>query len=663
MEVLGHLLNGVWLALHPPVVTWLLIGTAIGLVIGVLPAIGATAGVVLFLPMTYGMDISTAVVFLMAIYATGQYGDSVASILINTPGGPGTVASCWEGYPMTRRGEGARALGIATLGSMIGGLAGSIGLVLLAWPLTNLAMTIGPPEYFALGVMALGLVSIASRGETLKGLIMGCFGLALSFVGQDPVSGLVERFAFGSIYLAAGIPTISLIVGIFAISQIIRMLQEGGSIVQEANISVSFSVRDVLIGFRDVVSYPLTLIRSIFFGLYIGILPALGVASATAVSYLVEKKYSKESEKFGQGVPSGLVAVEVSKGCCVVGDMIPTFTLGIPGSATGAIIMAAFILHGVQPGPEFLLAGPVPYIVFAGIILSQFLIVLIGLPLIKYFASVAKIPNALLAPVVVVLCFVGTLVERNMAFDIFFLLLCGVLGYVIDEFGYSSISLLIGFILGPLVETNLHRTISMGFGSYHLLWTRPLTVAFLIFTFLFLGWPYLKEAFLMIRRGKTPKRLEVTGANSDTSPISMGEIIWLSIPTIMALIMLIESRSYPPNVGLFSNGTCYFMLALIAWRIASLIHAKGLCFNRIPWRKPWVSLGAMSWEWSVATMMGYFLLIYGVGFLIATAIYLVAVPFLLRYKKKYLIVLIAGAVTVGIWEFARFLKVVLPSPF
>lgn len=561
---------------------------------------------------------------------------------------------------MTRRGEGARALGISTFGSMIGGLAGCIGLVLLAWPLTNLALTIGPPEFFALGIMALGLVSIASRGETLKGLIMACLGLALSFIGQDPVSGLVERFAFGSIYLQAGIPTISLIVGLFAISQIIRMLEEGGSIVQEANVSLSF--RDALAGFWDVLLRPLTLIRSIFLGLYIGILPALGVASATVTSYLVEKKYSNERDQFGQGAPSGLVAVEVSKGCCVVGDMIPTFMLGIPGSPTGAIIMAAFILHGVQPGPEFLLAGSVPYIVFAGIILTQFLIVLTGLPLIKYFASVAKIPNALLAPVVVVLCFIGTLVERNMAFDIFFLLLCGVLGYAIDRLGYSMISLLIGFVLGPLVETNLHRTLAMGFGSYHLLWTRPLTVAFFIITLLFLGWPYLKDAYMMLRR-KPRQKLSPVNGRSDTAPITMGEIVLLGFLTVLALAMLIDARNYPPKVGLFSNGTCYFMLILIAWSVVSLLYHHGLRIAPVVWRKPWLSRGAMSWEWSIATLLGYFLLIYGIGFLLATAVYLIAIPLLLRYHKKYLIFFLAGAVTLSVWKFARLLKVVLPSPF
>ena len=380
--MLSQLWNGVLLALTPPTVIWLLVGTGVGLIVGFLPAIGAIVGVVLFLPFTYGMDLATAVVFLMAIYATGQYGDSITSILLNTPGGPGTVASCWEGYPMARRGEGARALGISTFGSMVGGLAGCVGMVTLAQPLTDMAMKIGPPEYFALGVMALALISIASRGETLKGLIMGCAGLALSFIGNDPVSGFVDRFSFGSVQLAAGVPPLSVFVGMFAVAQIIRMLKEGGSTVQEGTVP-SLTIRDALSGFWDVLRYPFTVIRSIGIGIYIGILPALGVTTATITAYLIEKQYSREKEQFGKGAPSGLVAVEVSKGCCVVGDMIPTFMLGIPGSIAGAIIMAAFILHGIQPGPQFLLAGSAPYVVFAGIILAQILIVITGLPLIR----------------------------------------------------------------------------------------------------------------------------------------------------------------------------------------------------------------------------------------------------------------------------------------
>lgn len=491
--MLSQLLQGVLVAITPPTILWLLLGNGIGLVLGILPAIGGPVAVVLFLPFTYGMDLSTALVFLMGIYASVQYGDSITSILLNIPGGPSTYASCWEGYPMTRRGEGARALGIATFGSMIGGLFGCVGMVSLAWPLTILAMKIGPPEYFALGVMALTLISIASKGETLKGLIMGCLGLALSFIGNDPVSGFVDRFSFGSVYLAGGIPFLTVILGVFAVAQIIRMLEEGGSTVQEA--SPKLTILAALTGFLDVLRHPFTVIRSLGIGIYIGILPVLGPGTATVMSYIIEKKYSREKEQFGQGAPSGLVATEISKGCCSIADMIPTFMLGIPGSITGAIIMAAFILHGIQPGPQFLLAGSTPYVVFAGIILTQIIFVIIGLPLIKVIGYVVKVPNTLLAPVLTVLCFIGAFVDRNITLDILLMIAFGVFGYALDRLKYPLISLVIGLLIGPLVEENFHRTLGMGYGSFNLLWTRPIAISFFIITFLFLAWPFIKALF------------------------------------------------------------------------------------------------------------------------------------------------------------------------
>ena len=656
--MLGQLLHGAIIALTPPTLIWLLVGTGIGLVVGFLPALGATVGVVLLLPFTYGMDLATSVVFLMALYATGQYGDSITSILLNTPGGPGTVASCWEGYPMARRGEGARALGISTFGSMIGGLAGCVGMVSLAWPLTILAMKIGPPEYFALGVMALTLISIASKGETIKGMIMGCAGLALSFIGNDPVAGFTDRFSFGSVDLAAGIPPLSVFVGMFAIAQIVRMLEEGGKTVQEK--MPSLTIRDAFRGFLDVLLHPWTTIRSIGIGIYIGILPALGVTTATITAYLVEKQYSPEKEKFGQGVPSGLVATEVSKGCCVVGDMIPTFMLGIPGSITGAIIMAAFILHGIQPGPQFLLAGSAPYVVFAGIILAQILIVVAGLPLIRTVGYVVKAPNTLLAPALTVLCFIGAFVERNLPIDILYMIVFGVIGYALDKLRYSLISLIIGLIIGPLVETNFHRTLSMGFGSWHLFWSRPLTLAFFLITLLFLAWPYLKDLYFWIR-GKSSPKAGSTSA-SDLSQTSMGEIMLLLVLVAFALVMLVDARGYPRNVALFPKVTCYAMLALISFRAGSLLyrHAR-IPKARLRW--PSLSAGAMSWEWSIGTLVACFLLIYIVGFLGGVAIYLVAVPLLLRYGKKWIVLALAAAVTLGVALFAEALHIVLPSPF
>ena len=658
--MLDALIDGLQSALTPPTVYWLLGGTLIGLVVGFLPAIGAIVGVVLFLPFTYGMDLATAVVFLVTIYATGQYGDSITSIMLNTPGGPGTVASCWEGYPMTRRGEGARALGISAFGSMVGGLAGCFAMVALAWPLTDLALKIGPPEYFALGVMALGLISIASRGETLKGLIMGCLGIALSFIGADPVTAVTDRFAFGSVHLAAGIPSVSVFVGIFAIAQIIRMFEERGSTIQEDK-KAPFKFADVFSGFWDVLKRPFTVCRSIFVGIYIGILPALGVTTATVTSYLIEKKYSPEREQFGQGAPSGLVAAEVSKGCCVVGDMIPTFMLGIPGSPAGAIIMAAFLLHGVDPGPQFLTSGSAPYIVFAGIACAQLIIVLAGLPLIKLMGSIVLIPTTLLTPTLAVLCFLGAFIERNLVTDILFLTAFGIFGYVLDRLKYSTISLIIGLIVAPLMETNFHRTWMRGSGSLELFWTRPLTVAFFAITLLFLAWPYIKTLWFFLTKGNS-MRPRLTRKGSDVPEVRIGEIILLGALAIFGLAMLIYSKGYPFQTRLFPVVTCCAMLTLIGWR-GGVLFLRGAQVGPMRLRKPWLLSDSMSWEWSLGSLIGYYLLIQAVGFLGATATYFVAVPALLRYSNKFTILIVAGLCTLSVALVARALHLVLPTPF
>jgi putative tricarboxylic transport membrane protein len=520
-------------------------------------------------------------------------------------------------------------------------------------------MKIGPPEYFALGIMALSLVSIASKGETMKGLMMACVGLSLSFIGPDPVSGVMDRFSFGSLTLASGIPILTVFLGLFAVVQVFTMLEEGGSIVQD--VFPTFTVRDALTGFWDVLRSPLTLFRSIGIGMYIGILPALGVTTATITSYLVEKKYSADKEHFGEGAPSGLVAAEVAKGCCVVGDMIPTFTLGIPGSVTGGIIMAAFVLHGIQPGPQFLLAGPAPYVVFAGIILAQFLIVITGLPLIKYLTHITKIPNTLLAPILIVLCFVGALVERNLTFDIFYLFIFGVLGFILNRLGYSLISFVLGLILGDLIETNFHRTVGMGYGSLHLFWTRPLTIAFFGITLLFLAWPYLKVSYMRLS-GKTSGKFPSTEIVPAALKIGFSEIVLLAALLLMSLGMLVESKHYPGNVKLFPNIVSYFILILIAWRLAPLIlkRRQKIYDTSVKFKKPWLSKDTMSWEWSAGIFLSYCLLIYVLGFLISTTIYLLAVPLLLRYRSKFITVILAIATTISTALLARLLHVVLP---
>jgi putative tricarboxylic transport membrane protein len=631
-------------------ILWLLLGTLIGLVIGVLPALGANFGVALMLPLTFGMDPATAIIFLVAIHAACNYGDSVASIVVNVPGGPGTVATCWDGYPMAQQGKAGKALGIATLSSFIGGSGTWLFLALLVGPVTKLALSIGAPEYFGLGVMALGLVSVASKGETIKGLIMAVLGLALSTVGQDEVTGLTYRFSCGILSLEAGIPIVVSTLGVFALSQVFMMLEEGGSVAKAAEVKDS-----ILSGFPEVIKRPLTLLRAGMVGWFIGILPALGVSLAGIASYLVEKKYSKEGKQFGTGAPGGLVAAEVGKGACVVGDLIPTFTLGVPGSVTGAILMAALIIQGIEPGPRFLLKGSLPYTIFAGIVLAQATFLVSGVLFGKFFTRIVYCPNAILAPVITVLTLLGAFAERNNSFDIGLALAFGVFAYVLEKLKYPTVCMVLGLILGPLVEANFHRSLGISFGSYAIFVNRPLTLAMLVITVSFLIGPYLWWFFVQRKRVSSSQR-----RTSETEgKVPAGEPVLLAGIAGLLVAFLVAAQGYSAASRLFPSVLSAGGLVFIVMRLIGI--ARGLRFSRWKWLYPGpLFKGHLSWPWSLLTMIGYVVAIHLAGFVPASAVYVPASIFLCGDPKTKRALGIGLATAVGVYVFSKVVHLQLP---
>lgn len=649
-------LEGFYNALSGTNLLWLGIGTAIGLIVGVLPALGANFAVALMLPFTFGMSPVTAIIFLVAIHAACNYGDSVASIVVNVPGGPGTVATCWDGYPMAQKGKAGQALGIATLSSFIGGAGTWLFLALLVGPITRFALSIGAPEYFALGVMALGLISVASKGETIKGLIMALFGLALSAVGQDEATGLTFRFAYGVPSLEAGIPIVVSTLGIFALSQVMVLLEEGGTVAKAIEVKDS-----ILSGFPEVIKRPLTLLRAGTVGWFIGILPALGVSVAGILSYFIEKKYSKEAPQFGKGAPAGLIAAEVGKGACVVGDLIPTFTLGIPGSVTGAILMGALIIQGIEPGPRFLVMGSMPYTVFAGMVLSQATFLISGVLLGRFFIRVVYLPNAIIAPIIAVLTFLGAFAERNNPFDIYLVLIFGVLGYALDKLKYPAVCLVLGLIMGPLVEANFHRSLGISFGSYSIFLTRPITLTMLAITFLFLIGPYswylLKKVFR-----KTTQVEEAAPAAAAMEGVTLGEWILLGVVSFIFVAFLITARQYTPESRMFPDLVSVAGLFFVFWRlIASFRH---LSIGDLNWLYRFtLSGGKMSWQWSLALMGGFILSLYVLGFVVGSMVYISLVIVLSGDRRKGRSLLIGASTAVSMYLLARIVHLQLPSGY
>ena len=489
-------LEGLQIALQPVNILYLILGTAFGLIVGALPGLGPLFAVTLILPLTYGMDPATAIILLAAVHAATAYGDSFASILINTPGGVGSVASCWDGFPMTQLGRGGVAMGISAMGSFIGGILGWISLVAFSPLLMQVALKMGPPEYFAVALLALSLLALASGGQVLRGLFLGGIGLLLSFIGRDPIAA-ETRFTFESLYLEDGLPLAPMMLGLFALSQVLILSEQGGSIAQIR------AVGKISEGFRKVFHLPATILRGGLVGIFMGMLPALGLSSANIVAYMVEKRASKHPETFGTGEPRGLLAPEVAKNSCVVGDLIPTLILGIPGSAVGAIFLAAMIMHGLQPGVQFFeRSGVLPYTVFMGILLAQFSFFFLGIFFARYVVRVVLIPNALLLPGIVVLCFLASFAIRGYLEDAIVTLVFGFVGYLLNRYYYPTTCLVLGLVLGPLIEANFHRSLLIGQGSYAIFFTRPISLALLILIVVTLTWPFVKT--LAIGRKKHP---------------------------------------------------------------------------------------------------------------------------------------------------------------
>lgn len=481
---------------------FLLLGTGYGLLIGALPGLGPSFGVASMLPLTFILPPSTAIIFLASIHASTAYGDSIASILINTPGGAGSVASCWDGYPLARQGKAGFALGIATAGSTMGGIIGWLCLMLVSPILMTVALMIGPPEYAMLALLALSLISVASKGATLKGLILGGVGLLLSFVGFDPTSGFI-RFSFGTLYLRDGIGIIPVTLGLFALSQAIVLSTEKSERIVE-----TFSPSDrVLDGFYHAFGYPGTVLRAGLIGIFLGVMPALGISTANIVAYLSEKKASKTPETFGRGNPRGLLAPEVAKNACVVGDLVPTFTLGIPGSTTTALFLAALMLQGIAPGPDFFQKGAFSYTVFMGILMAQLAFCLIGLMTARYFSRVVYVQKAILVPCIVVLSFVGAYGINNELIDILVTIIFGIVGYLLNKYGFPVVCIVLGLVLGKMFESNFHRSLIIGYGQPTIFFKRPISLSILILIVAFLTWPYIASASKglfshLIQRGK-----------------------------------------------------------------------------------------------------------------------------------------------------------------
>ena len=448
---------------------FVLASSLVGVVIGALPGLTATMGVALMTTLTIKLPSAQALLILICTYVGAIYGGSRSAILLNIPGTPASAASCLDGYALARQGHAGRAMGIATTGSVMGTLIGMFFLALFTPLLGDLALKFGAYEFFWLAVFGVIVSATLTGGDPLKGWIAGFAGLFVATIGQDGIHAF-ERFSFGYRDMAGGFSLVPALVGAFGFAEILVAMQE-----KRPPVKIN-PLDSVIPKIRDVVQYWRTILRSGVIGTFIGIVPGVGEDVAAWSSYAAAKRASKEKELYGKGSIEGLMAAETGDNACVPGAIIPVLTLQIPGSAPAAVLMAAMLIHGVKPGPMIMIESPqFVYDVVAMMFFATLGILLYGLTLTKLLIQVLRVPPTIIVPIIFVLCVVGTFALSSRLFDVWTMLLFGVFGFVLRKFHFPVAPLVLGIVLGDLLEKSLRRGLVLSDGDLSPFFTRPIS--------------------------------------------------------------------------------------------------------------------------------------------------------------------------------------------
>lgn len=486
MELLEALPN----ILDFKVILILLAGVTVGIMIGSLPGLTATMGVALILPVTFSMGPIPGILLLIGVYFGAIYGGSIAAILLNTPGTPSSAATALDGYPLAKKGYALKALTVATLSSAIGGVLSVIVLILIAPTLAQFALKFSAPETFALAFFGLSIISSIAGKYPVKGLIMGFIGLLIATIGMDPVGGF-PRFNLGSVNLMSGLDFIVIMIGLFAASEAFQALED------------SFKKKDVLqavyktklkwIEFKSII---ITILRSAGIGTGIGMVPGAGGDVSCFVAYGEAKRFAKKDENFGEGEIKGVAASEAANNATTGGAMIPLLTLGIPGDAVTAVLLGALMVQGIQPGPLlFVENSNIVYTLFLGMLIANIAIVIIGLPAIRLFINVLKVPKIYISVIILILCVVGSYALGNNMFDVWVMLGAGIIGYFLKKHDYPPSPLILALILGPMMESNLRRSLVISEGDWSVFIMRPISAILITLAILTLFTPLFRKVF------------------------------------------------------------------------------------------------------------------------------------------------------------------------
>ncbi len=486
METLQQLMMGFHIAITPINLLLCFLGAVAGTIIGALPGIGPSAGLAILLPLTFGMNPTSAMIMMAGLYCGAMYGGTITSVLINVPGESSSVMTCLDGYQMALQGRAGKALGIAALGSFIAGTASVVFLMLLSIPLVKFALSFGPPEYFALMLMGLCTIAGLTGGSVLKALVGTFLGLLISTPGMDAFSGL-PRLTFGFTGLLGGVSFLVVAVGLFGIGEVMSNAEQ---IMKLEFVTEKIRIKEVWPNRAEWGASAGPIARGTIIGFIVGVLPGAGSTIASFMSYATEKRVSKHPEQFGRGAIEGVAGPESANNSATGGAMVPLLTLGIPGSGTTAIMLGALMMFGLQPGPLLFQKNPdFVWGVIASMYIGNLMLLIMNVACIPLFVKILKIPNALLFPLIIVFATVGVYSVDGNIFDVWMLYVFGFMGYFMKKFDMPPAPVVLSVVLGPMIERALRQSLTMSLGSYDIFFTRPISAVLLLLGLAAVLWP------------------------------------------------------------------------------------------------------------------------------------------------------------------------------
>lgn len=488
MEFFDSVLLGFQVAIQPTNLFFCFMGVLTGTLVGVLPGLGPIAAMSLLLPTTFHVAPISAIIMLAGIYYGAMYGGSTTSILVNIPGEAASVITCLDGYKMARQGRAGPALGISAFGSFIAGTLSLVGLMFIAPPLAEMALKFGPPEYFSLMILGLTVLTFLASGPMWKALLMAAFGLFLGCIGMDNMTASY-RFTFNILELSDGVGLVPVVMGLFGISEVMLNVEQS----MKRSIFET-KIQNLFPNLKDWGESFWPIIRGTILGFFLGVLPGAGAVISSFVSYAVEKKVSKHPEKFGTGMIAGVAGPESANNAATGGAFIPLLSLGIPANAVMALLLGAFIIHGVQPGPMLVKEHPnLFWGVMASMYVGNVMLLVLNLPLIGMWVRILKVPYPILFPIILLFCLIGSYSLNHSVTEVILMVLFGLIGYTFKKFQYEGAPLVLALVLGPMMENSLRQALLMSAGNAMIFFSRPISAALMGTAILLLVFPLIPK--------------------------------------------------------------------------------------------------------------------------------------------------------------------------